>query len=159
MEEVMRKSMAVFIALAVLAAGGAAWALDTNTLTVQASVTGTCKFQAPKTSTLNFGALDPSGGDVTASTTTQFWCTKGVTLLPFTSGTGLNFAGGKNQMKDATSGDVIPYTIDSLNPDGSSNAGPGSPRTLTIAGTVLATDYTTKSAGSYSDTVTLTINP
>ena len=30
----MRKSMTVFIVLAVLAAGGAAWALDTNTLTV-----------------------------------------------------------------------------------------------------------------------------
>ncbi len=54
----MRKCMVVFIALAVLAAGGAAWA-DTNTLTVTASVKGTCKFSSP-TSTLNFGALDPA---------------------------------------------------------------------------------------------------
>ena len=152
--------MTVFIALAVLAAGGAAWAADTNTLTVSASVTGTCKFQAPKTSTLDFGALDPSVGvDTTVSATTQFWCTKGVTTSPFAYGQGLYFAGGKNNMRDAVSGDVIPYTIDSLTPDGNANAGPGSPRTLTIAGTVLATDYTSKAAGTYSDTVLLTINP
>ncbi|HBO68674.1 MAG TPA: hypothetical protein DD658_00330 [Deltaproteobacteria bacterium] len=156
----MRKSMVVFVALAVLAAGGAAWALDTNTLTVTASVAGTCKFSAPKTSTLNFGALDPSvGGNVSVTTTTLFWCTKGVATLPFTSDQGLNFSGGKNQMLDSASGDVIPYTIDSLNPDGAANAGPGTPRTLTIAGTVLATDYTSKSAGNYADTVTLTITP
>jgi spore coat protein U-like protein len=155
----MRKRFTVFIALAVLAAGGAAWALDTNTLTVTASVTGTCKFVAPKTSTLSF-TLDPSvGTNISTSTTTTFWCTKGVTLLPFGSGPGLYFAGGKNNMRDSVSGDSIPYTIDSLIPDGGSNAGPGSPRTLTIAGTVLATDYTTKSAGNYSDTVALTINP
>jgi spore coat protein U-like protein len=160
MEEVMRKSMAVFIALAVLVAGGAAWALDTNTLTVSANVVGTCKFTAPKTSTLNFGALDPSvGGNVSVNTTTLFWCTRGVATLPFTSDQGLHFSGGKNQMLDTVSGDVIPYTIDSLNPDGALNAGPGAPRTLTIAGTVLAADYLSKSAGSYSDTVTLTLTP
>jgi spore coat protein U-like protein len=160
MEEVMRKSMAVFIALAVLAPGGAAWAVDTNTLTVQASVVGTCKFQAPGTSTLDFGALDPSVGlDKSVSTTTQFWCTKGVVTGPFTNDTGLHIAGGKNQMLDAVSGDVIPYTIDSLTPDLNPNVGPGTPRTLTIAGTVLGTDYTGKSAGTYADTVTLTINP
>jgi len=123
-------------------------------------VLGTCKFQAPKTSTLDFGVLDPSvGGNKTVNTTTQFWCTKGVATGPFTSDTGLHLAGGKNNMRDASSGDVIPYTIDSLNPDANPNAGPGAPRTLTITGTVLASDYTGKSAGIYADTVTLTINP
>jgi spore coat protein U-like protein len=154
----MRKSVAVFIALAVLAAGGAAWALDTNTLTVSASVAGTCKFTGAKTSTLGF-TLDPSvGTNISASSTTTFWCTKGVTTLPFTSDQGLHFAAGKNQMRDAVSTDVIPYTL-TLTPDGVPNAGPGSPRTLTIAGNVLGTDYTAKSAGTYSDTVILTVNP
>jgi len=156
----MRKSMAVFFALAVLAAGGAAWAVDTNTLTVRASVVGTCKFEVPKTSTLDFGALDPSVAvDKSVSTTTQFWCTKGVVTGPFTSGQGLYFDSTKNNMRDTASGDVIPYTIDSLTPDANPNVGPGTTRTLTIAGTVLATDYTGKSAGTYADTVTLTINP
>ena len=156
----MKKCLTVFLALAVLAAAAPVWAADTNTLTVTATVVGTCKFEVPKTSTLNFGNLDPSvATDVTVFTTTQFWCTKGVVTGPFTSDAGLNPAGGKNQMRDAASGDVIPYTIDSLVPDALTNAGPGTKRTLTITGTVLAADYTTKSAGTYSDTVTLSINP
>lgn len=154
----MKKSMAVFIALAVLAAGGAAWAVDTNTLTVTASVAGTCKFVAPKTSALSF-TLDPSvGGNISASTSTTFWCTKGVTTGPFTNNTGLHFAAGKNQMLASVGTDVIPYTL-TLAPDAAVNAGPVSPRTLTIQGTVLGTDYTSKSAGTYSDTVILSVTP
>jgi spore coat protein U-like protein len=154
----MRKSMALLVVAASLAAAGAAWAADTNTLTVQANVVGTCKFVSA-TSTLNFGALDPSSGaDVNGSTTTQFWCTKGVTTDSITAGQGLNFSGGKNQMKDSVSGEVIPYTL-TLTKDGLSNSGPAAPRTLTIAGNVLGSDYTGKSAGNYSDTVTISINP
>lgn len=151
----MRKSLAGFIALAVLAAGGAAWAIDTNTLAVTANVVGTCKFSST-TSALAFGALDPSvGTDVTVSPTTTFWCTRGVTET-ITNDTGLNFL-VKNRMKDAVSGDFIPYSL-ALSKSGT-NGGPGSPRTLTIAGTVLGTDYTAKSAGNYLDTVILSINP
>ncbi|GAB4227446.1 MAG: hypothetical protein OHK0028_00120 [Deltaproteobacteria bacterium] len=154
----MKNRMAFLVAIAALVAGGAAWAADTNTLTVQASVVGTCKFVS-STSTLNFGALDPSAGtDVNGSTTAQFWCTKGVNTDSITAGQGLNYSGSKNQMKDSVSGEFIPYTL-TLTKDGSTNNGPGSPRTLTIAGNVLGADYTGKSAGSYSDTVTISINP
>jgi spore coat protein U-like protein len=154
----MRKSIPVFIALAVLAAGGAAWALDTNTLTVTASVTGTCKFSSA-ISTLNFGALDPSTPvTVNGSANTQFWCTKGVTTDLITANLGVNPAGSTRQMKDIAGPDLIPYSL-TLSPVAGANAGPASPRTLTIAGSVLAADYTSKAAGSYSDTVTLTINP
>lgn len=153
----MRKSISVFIALAVLAAGGAAWASDTNTLTVNASVTGTCKFSTA-TSTLNFGALDPSTPVlVNGSATTQFWCTKGVTTGAVTAGNGVNWSGSSRRMA-GPGGDLIPYSL-TLTPDGNPNAGPVPPRTLTIAGAVLAADYTGVSAGSYSDTVTLSITP
>ncbi|MFA5806743.1 MAG: spore coat protein U domain-containing protein [bacterium] len=154
----MRKSISVFIALAVLAAGGAAWASDTNTLTVQASVLGTCKFSTA-TSTLDFGALDPSNPvAVNGSTSTQFWCTKGVTTDLITANVGLNPAGAIRQMRDSVSTDLIPYSL-TLTPVAGANAGPASPRTLNIAGSVLAADYTSKAAGSYSDTVTLSITP
>lgn len=154
----MKKSMAVFIALALLAAGGAAWALDTNTLTVSASVTGTCKFQAPKTSTLDFGSLDPSNPVlVNGSGTTQFWCTKGVSTDAITADLGANPSGTTRRMA-GPGGDFIPYSL-VLTPVAGVNAGPASPRTLTIAGSVLAADYTGVSAGNYADTVTLTINP
>ena len=154
----MRKSMVVFIALVVLAAGGAAWA-DSNTLTVTANVRGTCKFSSA-TSTLDFGALDPSsGGNVNGSTTTQFWCTKGLqTQVTLAAGLGLNSAGSTRQMKDSVSTDLIPYSL-TLTPGGGTNQGPASPRTLTISGTVLGTDYIGKSEGNYSDTVLLTFTP
>jgi spore coat protein U-like protein len=152
----MRRSMTVFIALAVLSACGVAWAVDTNTLTVSASVTATCKFSSAS-STLAFGALDPSvGTDVNGSTTTQFWCTKGVTTDAIIAGNGSNYSAPWRRMA-GPGGDLIPYSL-TLTVAGT-NAGPASPRTLTIAGTVLGTDYTAKSAGSYSDTVALTITP
>ena len=156
----MKKSMTVFITLAVLAAGGAAWAADTNTLTVQASVTGSCKFVAA-TSALNFGALDPTiGVDVNGSTTTQFWCTKGLqTQVTLAAGLGLNPAGGIRQMKDSASTDLIPYSLTPPTLDTGTNQGPDFPRTLTISGTVLGANYAGKSEGNYSDTVLLTFTP
>ena len=154
----MKKLILLVVAITIIAMSGVAMAADTNTLTVQATVSGTCKFSST-TSTLNFGALDPSvGTNVNGSTTTQFWCTKGITTDVITAGQGLNFAGGKNGMKDTSGPDLIPYTL-TLTKDGSTNNGPTAPRTLTIAGTVLGTDYTTKTASSYADTVTLNITP
>jgi len=153
----MRKSMTVFIALAVIAASSAAWALDTNTLTVTASVVGTCKFSAA-TSTLNFGALDPSTPvAVNGSTSPQFWCTKGVTTDVVTADLGGNAVAGVRQMKDTAGTDIIPYSL-TLIPDGNPNAGPGSPRTLNITGTIPASSYSGVTASTYSDTVVLTIN-
>jgi hypothetical protein len=160
-EEIMKKSLTVFIALAVLAAGGAAWAADSNTLTVTASVAGTCKFVAA-TSALNFGALDPANPvAANVSAFPQFWCTKGVTTDAIVANMGINSGGGPSrQMKDTAVGgvDLIPYSL-TLTPDGIANAGPGTPRTLTIAGNIAAGSYTGVSASSYSDTVTLDINP
>jgi hypothetical protein len=154
----MKKVVAITLTAAIVAMAGAAMAAGTNTLTVNANVLGTCKFVSG-TSTLAFGALDPSiGTDVNGSTTTQFWCTKGVTTDAITAGDGSNFAGGKRQMKDTAGADLIPYTL-TLTPDGVANTGPGFPRTLAIAGTVLGTDYTGKTAGNYSDTVVLNILP
>lgn len=154
----MRKIVAITLTAAIVATAGAAMAADSNTLTVQASVTGTCKFSSG-TSTLNFGALDPSvGTNVNGSTTTNFWCTKGVTTDAIAANNGSNWSGTKRQMLDTVSTDLIPYTL-TLTPDGSANTGPASPRTLTIGGQVLGTDYTGKTAGSYSDTVTLNITP
>lgn len=155
----MRKGVIVWMAMAAILTAGAAWGAGTNTLTVQATVAGTCKFSSG-TATLNFGTLDPAvGTNVDApDTPVQFWCTKGVTNDLITANNGLNPGSGKRQMSNATSGDLIPYTL-SLDPGTGTNAGPGSPRTLTLKGTVLGSDYTAVSAGTYSDTVTLSINP
>lgn len=153
----MKKILSVAMVIGMLATAGSALASGTNTLTVTASVTGTCKFVSG-TSTLNFGALDPSSSsDVNGSGTTTFWCTKGTTQT-LSAGNGANWDGSKRNIKLTTGTDLIPYSL-TLTPDGGTNQGPGSPRTLTISGTILNADYIDKTAGSYSDTVTLTVTP
>jgi spore coat protein U-like protein len=153
----MRKCMTVFIALALLAAGGAAWAADTNTLTVRASVSPTCRFSTP-TSLLDFGVLDPStGGNVSQSAMTNFWCTSGVVTDAITPGNGSNWSGTSRQMV-GPGGHLIPYSL-VLTASAGPNQGPSIPRTLTIAGGVLGTDYTGKNSGNYSDSVVLSIDP
>jgi len=134
------------------------FAADTKDLNVTANVTGVCKFKSTTADTLAFGALDPSaGGDKNASTNVLYWCTKGVTTNAVAAGNGLNFAGGKRNMKDSVSGDVIPYTL-SVTSSGTPG-GPSVDLTAAVSGQVLGVDYTAKAAGSYSDTVVLTVNP
>ncbi|HSD61195.1 MAG TPA: spore coat protein U domain-containing protein [Burkholderiales bacterium] len=150
------------IALALCTAGVLtavpASAADTKDLNVTASVTGVCKFKSSAADTLAFGALDPSvGTDKTVSTNVLYWCTKGVTTNTVTAGNGLNFAGGKRNMKDPVSGDVIPYTLAVT--DSGTPGGPSVDLTAAVSGTVLGLDYTGKAAGSYADTVVLTVNP
>ena len=153
----MKKVLMAVIAVAMVAMAGAAWAANSNTLTVSATVNGACKFSS-LTSTLSFNPLDPSvGNNVTATTTTAFWCTKGVAET-ISADLGTHASGGTRQMLDSVSGDLIPYTL-SLTPDGNTNQGPGSPRTLTIGGGIQGTDYISKTPGTYSDTVLLQINP
>lgn len=153
----MKLFLTIISLVAVLAFTSGAMAAGSNTLTVTAAVAGTCRFVSA-TSTLAFGSLDPSvGTDANASGSTTFWCTKGTTES-ISANNGASWDGTKRNMLDSVSGDLIPYTL-TLTPDGNPNAGPGSPRTLAIAGTVLGTDYTAKSAGSYTDTVTLSITP
>jgi spore coat protein U-like protein len=155
----MKKILAIITVAAITAMAGTAMAADTNTLTVTASVSASCAFSDP-TSSLTFGALDPAiGSNRTASSSTQFWCTKGTGAVTIAAGTGMNpTATDKRQMIDSVSGDLIEYDL-ILEPDLNSNNGPLSPRTLTINGEVLGDDYKDKTAGSYADTVLLTITP
>lgn len=151
----MRGFVGVAVAVTLMAVAASATA-ETNTLTVSANVIGTCKFTTP-TSTLAFGNLDPSlGGNVNGLGSASFWCTKGVTEL-FSAGQGTNWNGTSRQMI-GPGGDLIPYSL-TLAPDGLSNAGPNLTRTLAISGTIVGTDYAGKAAGSYSDTVTITLTP
>jgi spore coat protein U-like protein len=152
------KKVALGLALSALFMSASAMANGTNTLTVSANVVGTCKFSTA-TSTLAFGALDPSvGTNVNATGSTQYWCTKGVTTAAITSDNGANFSGSR-RMKHATSAtDFIPYSL-TLTPSATAPAGPATLLTLGLAGTVLGTDYTAVAAGNYADTVTLTITP
>jgi len=150
----MKKSMTIFIALAVLAAGGAAWAA-TTTVAVSASVVGTCQFN--NAGTIGFGTLDQVAAPLVNGVVTQpaFWCTKNANYT-ITDDSGIHeLAPGARQMANGT--DLIPYTFTYT----ATGAGTGktTPITMNIAATVPAGSYTDVSAGAYTDTVTLTIAP
>ena len=152
----MRKCMTVFIALALLAAGGAAWAADFTTVAVNATVVGTCRFN--NTGSISF-TLDPGvGGDVNGTITQpRFWCTRNASYT-ITDDRGLHETGTTLRMQHATLlTEFIPYSF-TYTATGT-GSGPTSPITMNIASTVTAADYLSAAAGAYSDTVRLDINP
>ncbi len=152
----MKKLALVVVVTAVVALAGAAMAADTASVSVSATVAGVCKFQAgAKTVTFT---LDPSVGGNVSGVVSQptFWCTKGASYT-ITDDKGLNGGGTTYKMKHATLTDTIPYTFTYT--AAGTGTGASAPITMNIAGQVLAADYLNVSAGSYGDTVTLSINP
>jgi len=152
----MKKILMALIAVALVAMAGAAMAQDTATVAVSATVVGTCKFATG--GSIPFGNLDPSVGTDQTPAVTQptFWCTKGASYT-ITDDDGVNKSGTTHQMKHASLTEYIPYSF-TYTASGT-GAGPGSVLTMDIASSVKGTDYQNASAGSYTDTVTLTINP
>ena len=154
---VMKKLLVVVaVALIVMMTGSVAMAA-TNTLTVNASVSGKCVFNSG-TSTLDFGILDPaSTADATGTANPQFWCTKG-SAYTASAGQGLNFS-TKNRMKGVTTAtEFVPYSL-VLAPASGTGTGKNTPITLLVTGTVLNADYVDVAAQSYTDTVVLTVLP
>ncbi|MEW6601918.1 MAG: spore coat U domain-containing protein [Nitrospirota bacterium] len=71
----MKKFIVLVMAIAVIMTAGNALAATTNgTFDVTASVAAACSISASPD--IAFGAYDPTGGDVSASGTLQFSCTK-----------------------------------------------------------------------------------
>lgn len=149
------KRILLIVAIAMIALSGVASASDTATVTVSATVAGTCKFLSG--GSVSF-SLDPSvGGNVTGTVTQPtFWCTKG-TNYTITDDDGGYESGTTHRMKHETLTEYIPYSFTYT----STGTGTGRTATLTmnIASSVAAADYLDASAGNYSDTVTLTITP
>ncbi|MEP7329743.1 MAG: spore coat protein U domain-containing protein [Betaproteobacteria bacterium] len=145
---------------------GIALAGGTHTIAVSASVTGTCIVNTSN-STLAFGALDPgSGGTVSAVWSGgTFRCTNG-TAYTIASNDGLwsSAAGGaNNRMRLSTATDCstatncVRYTMTKA----ANGTGSGMTTNISFAvtGTTGIADYQNAAAGSYADTVTLTVAP
>lgn len=152
----MKKLIVIVAAIAIVAMAGVAMAGDTATVSVSASVTGTCKFNTG-TKTVTF-TLDPAtDGDVTGSVSQPtFWCTKG-TSYGITDDDGVNKSGTTHRVKHTESTEYIPYSF--TYPPTGTGAGKTTPITMDIAGTITNADYINASVGNYADTVTLTITP
>ena len=154
MKRLILTAMAVITAVMVSGAAMAA----TNTMTVSASVVGTCRFSAA-TSTLAFGALDPSSAaDGGGSVNVNFWCTRG-TAYSMTDDDGLNeLAANANRMQHAvTATEYIPYSNSYV--AAGTGLGATSPIALTVTGAILNADYINALEGAYADTVVLTVTP
>jgi hypothetical protein len=148
------KKTVILAALTLIAMAGTAMA-DTNALTVNAQVVGTCKFSTA-TSTLSFGTLDQTlTTPATAQTIPTFWCTKGATAT-ITSNDGANALGTQKRLKSGT--DYIDYSL-TLAAASTTGAGKTSPIDLTIDGTIANAAYVNAPAGIYSDTVLINITP
>jgi spore coat protein U-like protein len=156
---------AIAAALAVLACLSAAVPAafgDMGTLAVTATVLtrSNCRFDT-RTSTLNFGALDPAvSADVNATTTVGFVCrgSAPVAAFLFTDDDGQNPSGpGARRMRHATAPEFLPYSL-LLSP--ASGAIPkNTPGTLTASGTVRWADFRGSTAGTYTDSVVVSILP
>lgn len=125
---------------------GNAMAADSATITVNATVLGTCSFNA-NTYTMDFASIDPTNtGDITGSVELDFTCT---------NGTNWNLTDESGIKSMDSSDDTLAYNIATYALTGT---GDGTPKTLTITGTVAEGEYATASAGTYSDTFTIGIN-
>ena len=122
-----------------------------------------CDFQALGLS-ISFGALDPSTGNnaqavVSAATLNADKagdCDKQVTMT-IAAGNGQNYSGSR-RLTNAAGTDFIPYSLIGLP---ISTPGPGNNifTTFTFQGVILWNAYANAPAGSYSDTVMISVTP
>jgi spore coat protein U-like protein len=158
MNKTMKKlfvTAAIALIFSISMAGSEAMAGGSNTLTVTANVIQICSFQTA-TSSLDFGQIDPKGAGIkTATGTAAYYCSDKDVTETIKSDNGANPNGTQKQMKRIGIGDeYIPYSLTLTKAVRMSNQGQ-----LTFDGSILQADYADKSAGNYSDTVTIEIQP
>jgi len=153
----------IIFGLLLLGINGMSLASDTQMVAVTATVLSKsqCKFNS-KTSTLNFGNLDPANPiDKTTSTSITFRCGGSAPNATFsiTDDDGLYETDpDANRMRHTTiSTKYLAYSL-TLNPT-SGTVPKNTDQTLTITGTVRGVDYQDALAGIYSDTVVISIAP
>lgn len=149
----MRKSVIVLTVVAVLLMAGAAFAVDTASVAISATVAGTCKVQ-PGAATAVFAPLDPSvGTDQTAVITNPIVrCTKGQNIAVSVPAGPYTIASGAN---------TIPYTV-TVTAGPNTGLGLGAGGDLQIGLTevkILGVDYVDAAQGNYSGTIVVSYNP
>ena len=133
---------------------------STGTMAVSATVSGTCKITTAA-GTLAFGTIDPSivAAAVTTSTTFAYKCTTGLTPLSMSNNLGVNFVGA--QAKMASGANLLNYSVAFAAQTLTAGTGFGTgsvATTITENGTIALVDAQSAAAGSYTDTVTITLN-
>ncbi len=152
----MRRLGALIVIMVLVLGAGRVWAATTTgTVNVTAAVQGTCQFSVA-TASLDFGTL--TSGDVlgvAANPDLEIWCTSGVGWN-VTGEVGANDTGCTKEHCMSDGVNLIPYVMNIGNTGGTGN-GRNAAVTLGITGDVLEIDYTAVPAGTYTDTVTVTV--
>ena len=138
-------------------------AADSYSLIVTATVQGICKFTQASGQTLTFtnnasGGIDPSvAANATANATIAYKCTSGTAPSTFT-GVGANDTGGNHVVKNGTNSMI--YTVTLTGGGAGDGFGAGSTnKTVAVAGTILPAQFQSAAAGTYTDTLVVTIAP
>lgn len=124
-----------------------------------------CLFQAAGGLSLSFGALDPSNAvAVTVSAAAVSLnsnhvgdCRPTIQTMTISGDNGLNFGGGSRRLRSA-SGSFIPYSLTAL-PITRSRPGNNNYVMFTFNGVIAAAAYQNAPAGTYTDTITISVNP
>jgi spore coat protein U-like protein len=160
-KEIMKKYIIVLSAMLMVLSmvSGAYAGTATPNVGVSGTIVNTCVVGG--SGTMAFGTLDANTNSAGLTTPIMsgmtLWCTKGDSVT-FAVGNGLNYAASTRNMKDAST-DVIPYTVSFTTPV----AGLGKSDTTTMVtnlalkATFAAGALDNLPAGSYSDTIVLTI--
>jgi spore coat protein U-like protein len=152
----MKKLLAITAAVAVVTMAGSAFAASaTTTVAVSASITGACTVASA--GSIAYGALDPLTGGAVSAVVTQpvVKCTTGLSVA-IADDLGLHEGGGTQaKMSDGGTGSINYAFGHAANATG---LGSASSLPIALTGTALATaDYASAPAGSYADTITLTL--
>lgn len=141
----MKKILVLAAAMALVSS--TVFAAGTATLTVSATVSGTCSITG---GTLAFGALDPTNpvdiGPIASNGAVSVTCTNG-------TGYAITDDAAANPLDNGTS--TIPFSLAYVG----AGVGTGAAVPVAIDGSILGADYATATAGVYASTVTLTVNP
>lgn len=121
----------------------------------------TCAFRGGGAS-LGFGTLDPSVAStvtvpVTLGTLDVGDCNPKTQTLTITADNGQNFGGGSRRMSNG-SGGFIAYSLSGL-PLTMNRPGNNTYAIFTFSGTVLSAAYENATAGSYSDSIIISVTP
>lgn len=162
-ESPLRKRLLLVGLLLLAGGGGSAQAADTGSLAVSAVVPSknNCKFSSAAMA-LDFGTVNPASTvDATATVSTGFTCNGSAPLVTFviSAGDGLYSTGpGARRMRHATiATEFMAYSL-ALSPS-SATVPKGSAQTLTVTGTIHPFQFQDVPAGTYQDTVVITLTP
>lgn len=152
----MKTRLACLAAAAVWLAAAAmpAWARNNS-----------CLFRATGGLNLSFGTLDPSNAvtvtvpvaAVSLNSDRAGDCRPTSQTMTISADNGQNFGGGSRRMRSAA-GNFIPYSLTAL-PITRNRPGNNTYVPFTFNGVVTATAYQDAPAGTYADTVTISVNP